>query len=374
MIQSADAGGVRWTLYQTGVVGQAGRWNISGENGFLSIHSRDDAGNPASALPDFSVAHGNFVGGAGVIVGNATLQGYGTLSAVNGLYDGAFRVYSENAPGDVFYASRPLTAGTGSSQAWQWTFADPDGGLSAVVRNTDQVNQEVGVTLWYFPTSSQTFTTSQAVRVPGASGGGTITIDAPGGAGIRLQDRDGADGAPTLGANAAAFDIRVQSDVFSIAGIDTATWTAGSGSGGTWTGFSNPAPLVTIDRTAGIISNPAVAGTANNRMLGRARGDTIGEVAYPWTPTELTGTTLSPTHGTTGNAIYYSDSTGAITVNLDISSDGVTELWLRSTAVSGVTFTPTPSQQIGSFSSGKAHKIIISRVGAQSWVDVIAAN
>lgn len=81
-------------LFQTGVTSQAGRWHIESANGFLAFASTNDAGTPAAANPEFTIAHDNFIAGKGAVMGAAAFQGHATLNAENGLFDGGERVYS----------------------------------------------------------------------------------------------------------------------------------------------------------------------------------------------------------------------------------------------------------------------------------------
>lgn len=93
-----NASPVGLDIFQTGTALQFGRWAVQSATGFLTISSRNDAGAQVEANPEFSIGHGNSVAGKGVILGAATFQGYATINAENGVYDGNNRVYSAGNP------------------------------------------------------------------------------------------------------------------------------------------------------------------------------------------------------------------------------------------------------------------------------------
>ena len=99
-------------IYQTGVVAEAGRWHIESTNGSLIFASLSNAGTPVAPQAEFIIAHGNFVGGQGAVMGSAAFQGHATLNAENGLYDGGSRVIVGPATAD-----NEVIIGDGAAQA-----------------------------------------------------------------------------------------------------------------------------------------------------------------------------------------------------------------------------------------------------------------
>ena len=95
VFQSAAA--VGFDIYQTGTTGQKGRWVVQSSSGLLVLRSTNDAGSSVEANPELRIGHGNNAD-KGAVMGTATFQGYATLNAENGLYDGGNRVYSAGNP------------------------------------------------------------------------------------------------------------------------------------------------------------------------------------------------------------------------------------------------------------------------------------
>lgn len=107
-----NASNTQLDIHQTGQPLQSGRFRMASSTGFFTVTSTNDAGTPVPANPEFTIGHANGVGGQGIIVGAAALQGIHTLNVENGVFDGGNRVYSSVNPppagGDVTSASNTV--------------------------------------------------------------------------------------------------------------------------------------------------------------------------------------------------------------------------------------------------------------------------
>ena len=140
VIQNAAAAGV--DVFQTGQLGQSGRFRRTSDGGFEILTARNDAGAQAGD-PLFTFAHRNNVAAQGVIVGSTPFRGADTLNAAGGLWSANKRV-----------ATGPSVHANGTLAAWNGT-------------NTDDLNDS-GTPVDEISTSVFTHTAQTA---------GTITID-----------------------------------------------------------------------------------------------------------------------------------------------------------------------------------------------------